>query len=219
MLDDYRRSFGPAYESVIQATGNKLSLECSGRPAKSTRAIIEKLHRETIRLSQIQDIAGCRIVVPNLSAQQKVVTALRAEFPGASVDGRRTHGYRAVHVVVEVLGKLVEIQVRTTWQHDWAETSEKLSDIIDPAIKYGGGPEVAKKVLKEYSELMEVLEGMQHEIDTLFEGIEIGGRVPEPALQRLRELRETFEGTKPRLLGILRQVAGMLLPKSEGPQA
>jgi ppGpp synthetase/RelA/SpoT-type nucleotidyltranferase len=34
----------------------------------------------------------------------------------------------------------VEIQVRILMQHWWAELSEKLSDTIDPEIKYGGGP-------------------------------------------------------------------------------
>ena len=33
----------------------------------------------------------------------------------------------------------VEIQVRTELQHRWAEVSEKYSDAIDPAIKYGRG--------------------------------------------------------------------------------
>ena len=33
----------------------------------------------------------------------------------------------------------VEIQVRTLLQHLWAEVSEKSSDVLDPAIKYGGG--------------------------------------------------------------------------------
>jgi len=35
--------------------------------------------------------------------------------------------------------KPVEIQVRTSLQHWWAELSEKFADLIDPAIKYGGG--------------------------------------------------------------------------------
>ena len=61
MLDDYRLAFGPAYEFVIQTIREKVALEPTGRPAKSTGAIVEKLHRETIRLSQVQDIAGCRI--------------------------------------------------------------------------------------------------------------------------------------------------------------
>ena len=63
ILDEYRRSFGEAYESVVRTIRQSLGLEPTGRPAKSTGSISEKLRRESIRLSQIQDIAGCRIVV------------------------------------------------------------------------------------------------------------------------------------------------------------
>jgi ppGpp synthetase/RelA/SpoT-type nucleotidyltranferase len=39
----------------------------------------------------------------------------------------------------DVGGKRVEIQVRTAPQQAWAELSEKLSDVVDRALKYGGG--------------------------------------------------------------------------------
>jgi len=44
-------------------------------------------------------------------------------------------------VIVYSGGKPIEIQVRTILQDGWAELSEKLSDIVDRAIKYGGGNE------------------------------------------------------------------------------
>ena len=61
-LDEYRRSFVEAYEVVAQTIRGKLNLEPAGRSAKSTKSLIDKLKRETSRLSQIQDIAGCRLV-------------------------------------------------------------------------------------------------------------------------------------------------------------
>jgi ppGpp synthetase/RelA/SpoT-type nucleotidyltranferase len=51
-----------------------------------------------------------------------------------------SYGYRAVHLIVKVDGALVEIQIRSSLQHLWAELSEKFSDVVDPSIKYGGGP-------------------------------------------------------------------------------
>jgi ppGpp synthetase/RelA/SpoT-type nucleotidyltranferase len=48
----------------------------------------------------------------------------------------------------------VEIQVRTALQHLWAELSEKLSDVIDPALKYGKGPKEALTVLQGTSLLI-----------------------------------------------------------------
>jgi len=151
-LDEYRLSFSDTYEFVIGSIRQSLSLEPTGRPAKSTKSIIEKLFRESIRLSQIQDIAGCRVVVRGLAEQNLAVADLITLFENATIVDRRerpSHGYRAIHVVVRKNGKLVEVQVRTTLQHEWAELSEKASDLIDPEIKYGRGqPELAEMLLK-----------------------------------------------------------------------
>ena len=62
LLDRYRLSFSTSYEFVVGKIRDDLRYEPTGRPAKSTTSISEKLRRETIRLTQIQDIAGCRIV-------------------------------------------------------------------------------------------------------------------------------------------------------------
>src|SRR5262245_11018987 len=124
LLDGYRRSFGAAYENVVQTIHDQLKLEPSGRQAKSTNSLIEKLKRERIRLTQVQDIAGCRVVVPDITKQDQVVDSLVSAFPKANVVNRRekpSYGYRAVHVIVEISGKMVEIQVRTRFQHIWAE--------------------------------------------------------------------------------------------------
>lgn len=143
-LDTYRRSFAEAYEWVVATIRMQRALDPTGRPAKSTTSVIEKLRRESIRfrLTQMQDIAGCRLIVPDIAAQETAVEHLRHLFEQCDVVDRRdrpSHGYRAVHVIVTRGGKLIEIQVRTSLQHLWAELSEKLSDVEDPAIKYGAG--------------------------------------------------------------------------------
>ena len=141
LLDDYRRSFGEAYELVVRTIRQRGEFP-TGRLAKSTVSIVEKLRREKIRLSQMQDIAGCRVVVMNVLEQDQFVSTLKADFPEANVIDRRdnpSHGYRAVHIIAEVSGKPIEIQVRSSLQHLWAELSEKSSDVLDPTIKYGGG--------------------------------------------------------------------------------
>ena len=164
VLDDYRRSFGLAYESVVRAIREHTQLEPTGRPAKSTGALIEKLHRETIRLTQVQDIAGCRIIVPDILEQDRVVASLRTVFPDADLDDRRedpSYGYRAVHIVVQFSGSLVEIQVRSSVQHIWAELSEKLSDVVDSAIKYGGGPPDIQDLLANASSMIASFEKLE----------------------------------------------------------
>lgn len=157
MLNDYRVSFGDAYDHVVRAIREHLQLDPSGRPAKTTASIIDKLNRESIRLSQIQDIAGCRIVVAGLIEQNRVVDSLRAIFPGASIVDRRivpSHGYRAVHVIVPASERLVEIQVRSRLQHLWAELSEKCSDHFGPAVKYGAGSESVRRLLMHTAEMV-----------------------------------------------------------------
>jgi ppGpp synthetase/RelA/SpoT-type nucleotidyltranferase len=166
LLDEYRRSFGEAYETVVGTIRDQLQLEPTGRPAKSTSSIIEKLHRESIRLSQVQDIAGCRVIVADVAEQESVVASLRAAFPGTTVIDRRlnpSYGYRAVHVIPKVSEKLVEIQVRTALQHLWAELSEKLSDVIDPAIKYGQGSKEHLDMLARFSYLVTQIERAEKE--------------------------------------------------------
>lgn len=156
LLDDYRRSFTNAYEDVVWLIVHELKLEPTGRRAKTNASIIDKLRRESIRLSQMQDIAGCRIVVNDISAQDKVTARLTELFERTTVVDRRqhpSHGYRAVHVIVTNRDKLVEIQVRTVLQDRWAAFSERLSDEVDPSIKYGGGDEELISYLHEMSEV------------------------------------------------------------------
>ena len=166
ILDDYRRSFGEAYEVVVRTIREQLKLEPTGRSAKSTGSIIEKLHRESIRLSQVQDIAGCRIIVADVLEQDQVVALLRDVFPDTSVVDRRVHpsyGYRAVHVIVKACEKLIEIQVRSSLQHLWAELSEKFSDVVDPNIKYGGGKRAICAMLRFISDLVKDFENLERE--------------------------------------------------------
>lgn len=161
LLDQYRRSFGEAYHAVVQ-TLLRLRQAPTGRPAKSTGAIIAKLRRESIRLSQVQDIAGCRIVVEHVPAQDELVQALSVAFPKMAVIDRRekpSNGYRAVHLVVEAAGSLIEVQVRTSLQHLWAELSEKAADVLDPLIKYGGGPSDLQADLMAFSGGVAYIEG------------------------------------------------------------
>jgi len=161
LLNEYRRSFSDVHNTVVRAIREKLNLKPTGRPEKSTASIIDKLRRESIRLSQIQDIAGCRIIVGDIDEQDRAVVSLQALFPGASIADRRrfaSHGYRAIHVIAKISGLPIEIQVRTTLQHTWAEFSERLSDSIDPGIKYGGGDDQMREVLLRYSKIVEEFE-------------------------------------------------------------
>ncbi len=160
-MDRYRRSFNEAYDIVISAIQAKLTLLPTGRK-KTNSSIIAKLKRlPTIGLTQMQDIVGCRMIVSNVLEQDDIVEKLCAIFPQSQVKDRRVRpsfGYRAVHVIAKVAGRPVEIQIRTEWQHLWAALSENLSDIIDPQIKYGGGPDELCERLKTFSSVIQQIE-------------------------------------------------------------
>lgn len=186
LLDTYRRGFREAYDSVVGRVRTELGLEASGRPAKSTPAIVDKLRRSSMRLSQMQDIAGCRVVVPDIPAQGYVMTRLEQMFDVTIVDRRTkpSHGYRAVHVVVREAGLPVEIQVRTDLQHVWAELSEKLADAFGSPLKYGGGPEEIRTLLDDFSALIGDFE--QH--------LDMGDKAGPSVTELKRKLRETMVG-------------------------
>jgi putative GTP pyrophosphokinase len=106
-LDSYRRSFDDAYRAVVR-TLRDLALEPSGR-IKTTISIVEKLKRQSFRLSKLQDIAGCRIVVDDIREQDRIVGLICGAFTNAKAIDRRqkpSHSYRAVHIVVEVTWKV-----------------------------------------------------------------------------------------------------------------
>ena len=192
MLDDYRRSFGEAYEAVVRTIRQHGEFP-TGRLAKSTLSIVEKLRRESIRLSQMQDIAGCRVVVADVVQQELFVTSLRTIFPGASVIDRRdkpSYGYRAVHIIAEIAGKPVEIQVRTAVQHLWAELSEKSSDVIDPTIKYGGGTAEWRDILTRSSETVAAYEELETRASKAVAVYEVMVAAHEKCKKRAVELLE-----------------------------
>lgn len=110
---------------------------------KTVETLIDKLRRGTA-LSRMQDLVGIRVVGDfGLGGQDELMGRLIHRFPGARVDDRRvrpSHGYRAVHVVPKIDGFSVEIQVRTSLQHAWANATEQLADQWGRAIRYGGNP-------------------------------------------------------------------------------
>ncbi len=142
----------------------------------------------------MQDIAGCRVVVTGVVEQERVIASLVAVFPEVSVMDRRekpSYGYRAVHIIANIFGKPVEIQVRTALQHGWAEVSEKASDVIDPTIKYGGGPEFWRSCLSSSSEAVaayEVAERAHENYERAYENLE-----RTPAYENAERALEEFE--------------------------
>jgi (p)ppGpp synthase/HD superfamily hydrolase len=232
-LDEFRVSFEPAYQKVFHEL-TSMGLNPGGRPQKTTQSIVAKLERERTRLSRMQDIAGCRVEVENLTEQDRVVDELKTKFPSANVLDRRakpSHGYRAVHLVVTIDRCPVEIQVRTSLQHSWASAAEKLSDVYHPQIKYGRGPEEIQRFLTEISDIVANIENQEVRCAKLHPLIENGPTIEDlaPAIieqydegahivEQIKKhggLKPYFEKMEADLTGMRENVNAMLKDLSE----
>lgn len=141
-------AYGPVLASSVDLVAAKVGVVPSSR-VKTTGTIVEKLRRNGGHtLSSIHDLAGMRLVVPGGRVEQdRVVQQICEVF----VDGARipklidrrvqpVQGYRAVHVIVYPDAYPIEVQVRTEWQHLWAEWFERLADQYGRGIRYGDPP-------------------------------------------------------------------------------
>lgn len=103
--------------------------ELVGQRLKRFESIVAKLIRDRTRLGEMEDIAGCRSVLPKLELV-RVRDYNECPHPG---------GYRALHLWCRRDGFKVEIQLRTT--QDWAEAIEQWDTALSSDLKHEQGPE------------------------------------------------------------------------------
>lgn len=163
----YRDGHSDAQRAVHRALGEAFRAEgffVSSRQ-KRLQAIADKLQRiESIRLPQMADLAGCRIVVAGLPSIITVRERLEADFDVVDVDDYiakpKAIGYRAMHVVIKlpdsnpfmaegVRDTLVEVQVRTPRQNEWADQVERAAGTTGLDLK-GGDVTGLPRELVEY---------------------------------------------------------------------
>jgi len=127
-------------------------------------------------------------------------------FQDVTIDDRRerpSYGYRAVHLIVSIAGKLIEIQVRTPIQHKWAELSEKVSDILDPSIKYGGGDKTTRDWLGRTSSLIDSVEWTEKQLAAMLATVPPRDDLSKELQQELDELREQIRSEKNEITQLL----------------
>lgn len=114
--------------------------------------VLTKLSRRpTLRLSTLNDVAGCRVVAP-LPLLEALFADLHEHAEVRHVDDYRAEakpsGYRAVHVVLTVDRRRVEVQLRTPTENSWAAWIEDLDRRPHLyGIKDGRGPEDALELV------------------------------------------------------------------------
>lgn len=113
-----------------------------------------------MRLSQMQDIGGCRVVLKDVFAVMQLVEIFKNSrikhvplTPKNYIDNPKDTGYRAVHLIYkynsiehkEYNELRIEIQVRTKLQHIWATAVETVDTLTKNALKSNIGPQDWKR--------------------------------------------------------------------------
>ena len=117
---------------------------------KNYGTLREKLRRTTLKLSQVRDVVGCRVVVLNFNDEQDLVVRRITENIQVDkfkvIDRRKNsnHGYRAVHIELRLTRMRLEVQVRTELQDLWARTSEVFGDLVGRGVRYGKQIEIER---------------------------------------------------------------------------
>lgn len=122
---------------------------------KRARSILAKLAKESsMRLTQMQDIGGCRAVVNSIDE----VYAIRGLYKRSRslhefvteddyIENPKPSGYRSLHLIYRFISighpqynKLMfEVQLRTVTQHAWATAVETVGAVIGQALKASEG--------------------------------------------------------------------------------
>jgi ppGpp synthetase/RelA/SpoT-type nucleotidyltranferase len=123
-------------------------------------SIVNKLDRQPkMKLSQMQDIGGCRAVVKSSAAVRKLddfyLSESQMKHERATRDDYiaepRPTGYRGIHLVYRFYsdkkagkkynGLKIEKQLRSLYQHAWATAVETVGTFLGQALKSSAGPD------------------------------------------------------------------------------
>ena len=133
---------------------------------KQIDSMVAKLRRMPTKLSGLEDVAGCRIVVPSTRhAGQLVELCETLQISRVRNYQAEPHnGYRAHHLTIRASdSRPIELQVRTEIGDLWANLTERCAVLIDPDLKYGGGPPPFREFLDALSHIGFVLDAAHAE--------------------------------------------------------
>jgi ppGpp synthetase/RelA/SpoT-type nucleotidyltranferase len=150
---------------------------------KRLPSIIKKLQRvyqgdkPTMKLSQMQDIAGCRVVMPTIKQARELYEKhyLKGHIKHLKVNEKdymmipKKDGYRSIHLIYrynsDKEGKkdfnnlLIEVQIRSKLQHLWATAIEIVDFFTRQAIKSNEGQKEWIDFFRLVSSAFAIIEG------------------------------------------------------------
>lgn len=173
LFDGFRRAHLQPLTSTTLELQHWLKMDGSAyiivQRLKRKPQILRKLKRFKVRLTQLQDIGGLRVIVDQNDDVDKLVSYIKSKLEEQTslkvkrvVDyrdkGRDDSGYRATHIILERDGVNLELQIRSRIQHYWAELIERTSVIYGHVIKELAGDPIVIKYFKKLSDLFYLIE-------------------------------------------------------------
>ena len=180
VIQNWRSSHGlplNTFQLALRRTAEKLNVNSVvAQRLKRLESIQSKLVRQPRRLSQIQDIGGCRAVLDNFLDL--------AKFHNAFINSGRRHemihcdDYLATPKTDVSIGRLhliyryksdrtedynnhkIEIQLPTQWQHAWATAVEIVDMMLNQSLKIGKGDPKWKRFFVLMSNEIASMEGL-----------------------------------------------------------
>lgn len=171
------------FKKRLKNVSEKMEKEAlSVQRLKRLPSIIKKLQRvyqgdkATMKLSQMQDIAGCRVVMPTIKQARELYEKyyLKGHIKHGKLNEKdymlfpKKDGYRSIHLIYryksdkkgkqDYNGLLVEVQIRSKLQHLWATAIEIVDFFTIQAIKSNEGEKEWMDFFKLVSSAFAIME-------------------------------------------------------------
>lgn len=168
-LEDYSQALGiinnwrashafplNTFQMGLRRKGKSIDEECLiAQRIKRLSSISHKLDRfPNMKLSQMQDIGGCRAIVKDVAAVRALVEGYstsdikhKLSTRDDYINSPKPSGYRGIHLVYRYFSDRnntyndlkIELQIRSQAQHSWATAVEVVGTLIQQALKSSQG--------------------------------------------------------------------------------
>ncbi len=172
------------FKKRLKRVSEKMDKEAlSVQRLKRLPSILKKLQRKylgkdpTMKLSQMQDVAGCRVVLSNVTLARELYKEgyVKGDIKHKKVNEKdyitypKEDGYRSIHLIYryksdkegkkDYNGLLVEVQIRSKLQHLWATAIETVDFFTRQAIKSNEGQKDWMDFFRLVSSAFAIIEG------------------------------------------------------------